>query len=94
MYFIFYANFYSQYFHRNPFRHILASASADQSVKIWDMQSPACVQTLTHHTDKVQTLKWHPIEEPILLTAAYDKTLAVIDVREAGSKAVSVTETH
>lgn len=30
---------------------------------------------------QVQTVKWHPVEEAVLLTAAYDKTMAVLDVR-------------
>lgn len=34
-------------------RHVLASASADKTVKIWDVPRASCLHTLTHHTDKV-----------------------------------------
>ena len=49
-------------------KHVLASASADKTVKIWDVPQQACMHTLSHHTDKVQALQWHPTEAPILLT--------------------------
>ncbi|KAH7569531.1 hypothetical protein JRO89_XS06G0180100 [Xanthoceras sorbifolium] len=34
------------------FRNILASASADETVKIWDIAEGKCTITLEHHTDK------------------------------------------
>jgi periodic tryptophan protein 1 len=38
-------------------RHVIASASADKTVKIWDVPQEKCLHTLTHHTDKVQALQ-------------------------------------
>ncbi len=49
-------------------KHVLGSASADKTVKIWDVPQQTCLHTLSHHTDKVQALQWHPTEAPILLT--------------------------
>lgn len=36
------------------FRNILASASADKLVKIWDVATETCNLTLDHHTDKAR----------------------------------------
>jgi len=36
---------------------------------------------LTHHTDKVQSIKWHPQEPQSLLTGSFDSTVAVLDCR-------------
>jgi periodic tryptophan protein 1 len=38
------------------FRQAIASASADKTVKIWDVTTQQCSHTFTHHTDKVT---WH-----------------------------------
>jgi len=66
-------------------RHILASASADKTVKIWDVPNETCMHTLTHHQDKVQALQWHPTDPAVLLTGSFDRTAAVLDVRAAAS---------
>ena len=39
-------------------RKILASASADRSVKLWDMAWPKCVLTIAH-PDKVRVSLYH-----------------------------------
>jgi len=60
-----------------------ASASADHTVRIWDLSAPAlpCVQILSHHSDKVQAVSWHPNEASVLLSGSFDRTAAVVDVR-------------
>jgi periodic tryptophan protein 1 len=62
-------------------RHVLASASADKTVKIWDVPQEKCLHTLTHHTDKVQSLQWHPTQAAVLLTGGFDRNASVCDVR-------------
>ena len=44
--------------------------------------------TMKHHTDKVQAAVWHPLEQTVIATGAFDKNIAVLDVRQIdlGSK--------
>lgn len=70
----------------NPFQsEYLASGSADQTVRIWDLEEGVCKMTYTDaHSDKVQVVRWNRKNEQILLTGGYDGNVNVIDVR--GSK--------
>jgi periodic tryptophan protein 1 len=61
--------------------HILASGSADNVVKIWDLQTCQCLASFNHHKDKVQAVQWHPLERTVLATGSYDGTVKVLDVR-------------
>jgi len=75
--------------HGSPFnRSVLASGSADETLKIWDVAQNAVVHTYTHHSSKVQCVKWHPTEQAVLLSAAFDQRLALLDVRQPGQAAM------
>lgn len=52
---------------------------------MWDLASQKCEHTLTHHTDKVQSVAWNPAEAAVMLTGGFDKTAHLLDVRKPTS---------
>lgn len=63
------------------YRVALASASGDNTVKIWDVTTQKCSGTFTHHSDKVQSVQWHHQQAWLLASGGFDKMVALIDCR-------------
>ncbi|KAJ5714049.1 uncharacterized protein N7483_011230 [Penicillium malachiteum] len=56
----------------------LASASADNTAKIWDPASGHCMFTLEGHSDSVNSIVW-PLDESRLASASTDNTVKIWD---------------
>ena len=54
----------------------LLSGADDHTVKIWDYQTKACVQTLTGHANNVCSVVFHP-RLPILISGSEDGTVRI-----------------
>jgi len=62
-------------------QQILASASADSSVGVWDLSRGRVVSFLKSHGDKVQAVQWHPVEDQLLVSGCYDGCVRLFDCR-------------
>ncbi|VVB12529.1 unnamed protein product [Arabis nemorensis] len=64
------------------FRNILASASADKTVKVWDVATGTCKITMEHHTKEVQAVAWNHYSPEVILSGSFDQTVVLKDVRK------------
>ena len=63
----------------------LGSASADSSIRIWNLDSSGLDKNLElkGHSDVVDQISWHPENDNILGSASSDKTFRIWDIRSA-----------
>jgi len=62
-------------------RPLLASASFDATIKLWDPESQQCVRTLAKHTDPVYSVSFSP-DGQYLASGSLDKSVNVWSVRD------------
>ena len=61
--------------------NILVSASADKSIKFWDLQQLKCVTDYRNFTETVQNVVWDTTNESVLYAYTSDNVLKIIDAR-------------
>ncbi|KAF7327945.1 WD-REPEATS-REGION domain-containing protein [Mycena kentingensis (nom. inval.)] len=74
-------------------RTLLASGSADKTVKLWDLnrdpsingEGGGAIRSFDVHTDKVQAVRWNEKDPSVLLTGSYDRTVRTFDTRTPDS---------
>ncbi|KAG8342540.1 hypothetical protein TRVL_06636 [Trypanosoma vivax] len=71
-------------------QHIMASGSADCSIKLWDLNASSCIGTYAE-PDKVQSLDWHREEANLLLSGGFDSMMVLRDCRSPDKTALRFT---
>lgn len=66
--------------------NLLASGSADKTIKLWDLNTCTCAKSYTSHTDKVSSIDWHKTTSEVLLSGSYDRTIVAADMRAPDAK--------
>lgn len=69
--------------HNKHFRAVLASTSADHTVKLWDLNTATAARSMAsiHSGKNVSASEWHSSNGSVLLTGGYDSRVALSDVR-------------
>src|SRR2546423_344934 len=64
----------------SPVGDILASASHDKTIRLWDAQAGQLLHILEGHSDAVYSVAWSP-DGHILASGSHDKTIRLWDAQ-------------
>lgn len=62
---------------------LLATASADRTVRIWDLHEMKLLWTLRSHKDHVTTVDWSPLEPFTLASGGWDRKFRLFEVADS-----------
>ena len=68
------------------FQHIMASASVDQTVILWDLENATPSTVLKDFAEKVQSIQFNASEPEYLLTGCSDNTVKLFDCRQSDNE--------
>ncbi|MFI6362196.1 AAA family ATPase [Nocardia sp. NPDC050630] len=77
----------------SPDGTMLASASHDHTVRLWDLADPGQSRVLRGHTDRVSKVRWSP-DGTRLVSAAQDQTARVWSVADGTEAFILTGHTH
>ncbi|UKJ88741.2 hypothetical protein MACJ_001986 [Theileria orientalis] len=69
--------------HSQNRKFLLAGGYSDNAVRVWDLNQTSVVQTLNHHTNKVQVVSWNPKDPSLMFTGGFDKVVTLTDLRQS-----------
>ena len=77
----------------SPFSRLIASGNTDRFVRLYDPRSETAVvqKQLKFHTGWVSSVDWSPINEHLLVSGSFDKTVCQWDIRSPNAPLFSMT---
>jgi uncharacterized protein with WD repeat len=77
----------------SPDSQLVASASGDNTVRVWEAATGSCRSVLEGHTDSVNAVAFSP-DSQLVASASYDKTVRVWEAATGSCRSVLEGHTH